>query len=92
MLGKDNQMLGERDRMGGAVDIARLPARFAPLRESAASFPTKEDCDKAAVAAGWTVADPNGTPNHRCPQCRLPDSWNAAGFERSGAYIDWGAE
>jgi hypothetical protein len=92
LLGKDNRMLGERDNMGGAIDIAGLTARFAPLRESALSFPTKEECDKAALSAGWTVADPDGTPNHRCPDCRLPDSWTPGGFERSGAYIDWGLE
>ena len=92
LLGKDNQMLGERNQMGGAIDLAELATRFRSLREAASSFPTKEECDKAALAAGWTVADPDGTPNHRCPTCRLPDSWNTSGFERQGEYIDWGDE
>jgi hypothetical protein len=90
LLGKDNQMLGERDNMGGAIDLAELANRFRFMREMALSFPTKQECDKAALGAGWTVADPDGTPNHRCPNCRLPDSWTPGGFERRGAYIDWG--
>ena len=87
LLGKDGKTIGEPFKGGGAVNLSELAARFSGLREAARDFSTKEECDHAALAAGWTVKDPDGIPNHRCPGCKLipPDTY------RSGAYIDWDA-
>lgn len=85
LLGKDGELLGTRSEDGGATDLGRLAERFKDLQVIAASFETKSDCDKAAFVHGWTVKDPGGRPNHRCPDCRLAQPET----ERSGAYIDW---
>lgn len=94
LLGKNGELIGERSFTGGVIDIQALIDHFKllKLREQVADFESKEKCDEAALAHGWTVTDPDGSSNHRCPDCRLPESWNAAGFERRGGYIDWGEE
>lgn len=88
LLSKEGKLIGEKLMDGGIIKIPELIARLSQLRaEDLAEFPNFEECDKAALAAGWTVEDPDGTPNHRCPECRICES----APERTGAYIDWGS-
>ena len=72
---------------GGLTDFSVLGAGGILNREAvegatskAATFATKEECDSAAKAAGWTVTLDG---NHRCAPCHV-----AHRSQRHGMYID----
>jgi hypothetical protein len=88
LLSRDGKLIGPSLTDSGKIDFAQLIKRLGELRaENLAEFKNDEECDNAALAAGWTVKDPDGTPNHRCPECRI----HVSAPERTGAYIDWGS-
>lgn len=55
--------------------------------EDAAAFTSKEDGDKAAVAAGWKTEDADGPGNHRCPTCVHQAAVVPPNLQRRGAYV-----
>ena len=88
LLSTEGTLIGEPVTDGGTFDIAQLMLRLSTLRtEGLAEFGNKEACDTAALKAGWTVRDPDGTANHRCPDCRI----RVEPQPGTGAYIDWGS-
>lgn len=88
LLAKDGTLIGDPlpSDAGGFFSLPALIERVSKLRtDGLAEFQTKEAADASAQAFGWSVKDPDGTSNHRCPACR-----KAAPITRKGAYIDWG--
>lgn len=88
VLGRNNQPIGEKQfGTAGPVDLLELAYTLRNLKDQAAGFADRQSADVAARAAGWSTSDYDGTPNHRCPDCRHEQA--AYETNRKGAYIEW---
>lgn len=84
LMGKGGEMIGDRYTHGGAVDLFKFCARFNG-QEDPAMFASFAAADEAAKSFGWETRASDGTPDHRCPECRS----SKPATERQGAYIQW---
>lgn len=72
-----------------AVDRVTMVPRASNIQLSqVACFETHAAADEAAAAAGWSVADTDGS-NHRCPECIKEEASvsEEASVNRRGAFV-----
>lgn len=89
-MGSEGRALGRPDAGQAPIDLGQLAQRFSDLKEVAMTFGDAATADKAALEFGWSVKDDDGTPNHRCPDCKRKRESYESRYERTGAYIEWG--
>jgi ribosomal protein L37AE/L43A len=86
LLAGDGTLIGEKRELDGFIDL-KLLGRELAVGSNPADFGTHEAADAFAKEKGWTIVDPDGKSNHRCPECKI----EPAKVKRRGAFIWLGA-